>query len=452
MFEALRIAFPLVSGIVLGIGVLWMQAPFFVLARRSVGLLDTLISDLDEDDKFAAVNAATNKTILSLLKTLALLAVVLGVTAWTYWYLPGMFLLDTLGEGWKFGVFTIGTVLPFLYPRKSKSAYGAMAQLFHHLILDHYHLGKALLKRQIKGVENPVNENGTSAVLVTGLARAGTTALTRTLTERGPFTSLDYSNMPVLMAPRLWAKFYKPSKKETQERAHGDGIKVGLASVEALEEYFFKAITSDRYITEQGLIAHELSAEENDLYRRYFKSLCGPDHVYLAKNNNALLRLPSLLKQNPDMKVFVMIREPLQHAYSLMKQHQKFTKEQQEDPFILDYMNWLGHHEFGLGQKPFVFDGHSLEEQDRNSLNYWLERWVQYYTELQKIEGVEVIAYESFLAAPDQVVERIATSTGIAVNADGIARFEKKLDTTLPEHSTELAHKAAAIYAALTRS
>ena len=448
MFEALRIAFPLVSGIVLGIGVLWMQAPFFVLARRSVGLLDILISDLDEDDKFAAVNAATNKTILSLLKTLSLLAVVLGATAWTYWYLPGMFWLDTLGEGWKFGVFTIGTVLPFLYPRKSKSAYGVMAQLFHHLILDHYHLGKALLKRQIKGVENAVNEQGTSAVLVTGLARAGTTALTRTLTERGPFSSLNYSNMPVLMAPRLWAKFYKPSKKETQERAHGDGIKVGLASVEALEEYFFKAITSDRYITEKGLIAHELSAEENDLYRRYFKSLCGPDHVYLAKNNNALLRLPSLLKQNPDMKVFVMIREPLQHAYSLMKQHQKFTMEQQEDPFILDYMNWLGHHEFGLGQKPFVFDGHSLEEQDRNALNYWLERWVQYYTELQKIEGVEVIAYESFLAAPDHVVERIAKVSGLSLNASGVERFEK-LDTKVPEHSDALAAQASKIYMTL---
>lgn len=452
MFEALRIAFPLISGIVLGIGVLWLQAPFFVLARRSVGLLDILISDLDEDDKFAAVNAATNKTILSLLKTLALLALVLGATAWTYWYLPGMFWLDTLGEGWKFGVFTVGTVLPFLYPRKSKSAYGAMAQLFHHLILDHYHLGKALLKRQIKGVENPVNENRTSAVLVTGLARAGTTALTRTLTERGPFSSLDYSNMPVLLAPRLWARFYRPSKKETQERAHGDGIKVGLASVEALEEYFFKAITGDRYIDEEGLMPHELGTDENDLYRRYFKSLCGPDQVYLAKNNNALLRLPSLLKQNPDIKVFVMIREPLQHAYSLMKQHQKFTKEQQEDPFILEYMNWLGHHEFGLGQKPFVFEGQPLEEQDRNSLNYWLERWVQYYFELQKIEGVTVIPYGDFLTAPDRIVERIARSTGIAVNADGIARFEKKSDTTLPEHSTELAHKAAAIYSALTRS
>jgi hypothetical protein len=254
--------------------------------------------------------------------------------------------------------------------------------------------------------------------------------------------------MPVLLAPRLWARFYRPSKKETQERAHGDGIKVGLASVEALEEYFFKVITGDRYIDEEGLMPHELGTDENDLYRRYFKSLCGPDQVYLAKNNNALLRLPSLLKQNPDIKVFVMIREPLQHAYSLMKQHQKFTKEQQEEPFILDYMNWLGHHEFGLGQKPFVFDGHSLEEQDRNALNYWLERWVQYYTELQKIEGVEVIAYESFLAAPDQVVERIAKVSGLSLNASGVERFEK-LDTKVPEHSDALAAQASKLYMTL---
>ncbi|MGB1570883.1 MAG: hypothetical protein ACPG89_07375, partial [Schleiferiaceae bacterium] len=123
-------------------GVLWMQAPFFVLARRSVGLLDILISDLEEDDKFAAVNKATNATVVALGKTLAFLAVVLGASAWTYWYWwPQLLWLDTLSTNWKFGVFTAGTVLPFLYPRKKKSAYGAMAQLFHHLILDHYHIG-----------------------------------------------------------------------------------------------------------------------------------------------------------------------------------------------------------------------------------------------------------------------------------------------------------------------
>jgi hypothetical protein len=424
MFEALLIAFPLISGIILGMGVLWLQAPFFVLARRSVGLLDILISDLEEDDKFAAVNKATNATVVALGKTLAFLAVVLGATAWTYWYWPGMFWLDTLSAGWKFGVFTVGTVLPFLYPRKKKSAYGAMAQLFHHLILDHYHIGKALLRRQIKGVEHPVANDAVSAVLVTGLARAGTTALTRTLSERGPFRSLDYSNMPVLLAPRLWAKFYRPSRKEQQERAHGDGIKVGLASVEALEEYFFKVVTGDRFVKKDRLVRHELSAEENEQYRRYFKSLCKDGEVYLAKNNNAVLRLPSLLAQNPDMKVFVLVREPLEHAYSLYKQHLKFSKEQAEDPFVLTYMNWLGHHEFGQGQLPFDL-GALGDERDREKLDFWLERWVEYYSYAQGLGGVEFIRYEEFLTRPSQVVERIAKATGMTINAENIPVFEK---------------------------
>ena len=424
MFEALRIAFPLISGVILGIGVLWMQAPFFVLARRSVGLLDILISDLEEDDKFAAVNKATKTTVVALGKTLAFLAVVLVATGCTYWYLPGMFWADTLSTGWKFGVFTAGTVLPFFYPSKQKSTYGAMAQLFHHLILDHYHIGQALLNRQIKGVKHPVEDGAVSAVLVTGLARAGTTALVRTLSERGPFRSLDYSNMPVLLAPRLWAKFYRASRKEQQERAHGDGIKVGLASVEALEEYFFKVVTGDRFLKKDRLVRHELSTEENEQYRKYFKSLCNPGEVYLAKNNNAVLRLPSLLAQNPDMKVFVLVREPLEHAYSLYKQHLKFSEEQSEDPFVLTYMNWLGHHEFGQGQLPFDL-GVVGAGRDREKLDFWLERWVEYYSYAQGLGGVEFIRYEEFLARPSQVVERIAKATGININAEDIPVFEK---------------------------
>lgn len=424
MFEALRIAFPLISGVILGIGVLWMQAPFFVLARRSAGLLDILISDLEEDDKFAAVNKATKATVVALGKTLAFLAVVLVATGCTYWYLPGMFWADTLSTGWKFGVFTAGTVLPFFYPRKQKSTYGAMAQLFHHLILDHYHIGQALLNRQIKGVKHPVEDGAVSAVLVTGLARAGTTALVRTLSERGPFRSLDYSNMPVLLAPRLWAKFYRASRKEQQERAHGDGIKVGLASVEALEEYFFKVVTGDRFLKKDRLVRHELSTEENEQYRKYFKSLCKPGEVYLAKNNNAVLRLPSLLAQNPDMKVFVLVREPLEHAYSLYKQHLKFSEEQSEDPFVLTYMNWLGHHEFGQGQLPFDL-GVVGAGRDREKLDFWLERWVEYYSYAQGLGGVEFIRYEEFLARPSQVVERIAKATGININAEDIPVFEK---------------------------
>jgi len=281
--------------------------------------------------------------------------------------------------------------------------------------------------------------------LITGLARAGTTALTRALTDRGPFASLDYSNMPVLLAPRLWSKFYKPKKKEDKERAHGDGIKVGLASVEALEEYFFKVTTNDRFISDTGLHLHEISAEENDLYRRYTKSLCNVGQVYLAKNNNAVLRLKSMLPLNPDMTVFVLVRDPLQHAFSLMKQHQKFEKEQTADPFILEYMNWLGHHEFGLGQLPFNLSGSAPQQTDRGQLNYWLERWMDYYNYAKTISNIQFIAYEDFVARPKEVLERISTATSITLKTEGVELFEKTA-LNVPVHDAGLAARALEIY------
>ncbi|MDC0376648.1 sulfotransferase [Schleiferiaceae bacterium] len=445
MWTVLFIAFPAFSGILLSIGVLRMKRPFFTLALHSVALLDVLISEQDDDEKFEAVNIQTSKTVKSLLLNLTLLSALIALTFCTYYYLPGHFWADVLPEQQKLFAFGVGTLLPFLYPKKKQSAYSPMAQLFHRLILNHYHLGKALLKRQIKGIEHPVQADQTTAVLITGLARAGTTALTRALTDRGPFASLDYSNMPVLLAPRLWSKFYKPKKKEDKERAHGDGIKVGLASVEALEEYFFKVTTNDRFISDTGLHLHEISAEENDLYRRYTKSLCNVGQVYLAKNNNAVLRLKSMLPLNPDMTVFVLVRDPLQHAFSLMKQHQKFEKEQTGDPFILEYMNWLGHHEFGLGQLPFNLSGSAPQQTDRGQLNYWLERWIDYYNYAKTLSNIQFIAYEDFVARPKEALERISTATGITLKTEGVELFEKTA-LNVPVHDTGLAARALEIY------
>lgn len=41
-------------------------------------------------------------------------------------------------------------------------------------------------------------------VFVCGLARAGTTALTRRLHASGAFASLTYRDMPFVLAPNLW--------------------------------------------------------------------------------------------------------------------------------------------------------------------------------------------------------------------------------------------------------
>ena len=84
MWTVLFIAFPAFSGILLSIGVLRMKRPFFTLALHSVALLDVLISEQDDDEKFEAVNAQTAKTVKSLLLNLALLSALIALTFYTY--------------------------------------------------------------------------------------------------------------------------------------------------------------------------------------------------------------------------------------------------------------------------------------------------------------------------------------------------------------------------------
>ena len=438
-------AAPFLAGLLLALGILWIKSPFFVLAKRSVSLLDLLVSDLDEDAKFEAVNAQVFKTLGSLLhvlgKLLLVILIAVGIASW----LPEIFELPTIGSTTAGVLLGVGSLPPFLIPKKKTSDYSPMAQLFHHLVLDNYHLGRKLLQRQIKGVSSPI-KNTTSRVLITGLARAGTTALTKEVEKRGPFASLDYSNMPLLLAPKLWSKIYKPKREENKERAHGDGVQVGLASVEALEEYFFKVLKDDSYISAEAVEEHSLSEEENMLYRRYADSICKPGEIYLAKNNNAITRLESLLALNPDLTVIVMLRNPLQHAKSLLHQHNKFVKEQEKDPFVLTYMDWLGHHEFGKGQRPFALKGPENNEVQYNidQIEYWIEQWIRYYSRIKDLNEVSLIHYESFVKSPLLTLETIIQVTSIGLNLEDIEQFQKTekpvegLDKELAQNALDL--------------
>ena len=200
-------------GIVLSLGILAIKGLFFRLARRSVALFDSLIADIDEDVKFEQVNAKMGATLRSLGLVVLGASAVLGLTYFLL-YLPEnviwiegwpTFRTSSVAS-WTIPVLGIGSLIPFVLPRKRKTGYSDLSKLFHHLVLDNYHLGRYLLKRQIKGVSHPVppNPNTVNAVIVTGLARAGTTALTRLLAQSPRFATLNYGNMPVLLAPRFW--------------------------------------------------------------------------------------------------------------------------------------------------------------------------------------------------------------------------------------------------------
>lgn len=127
-----------------------------------------------------------------------------------------------------------------------------------------------------------------------------------------------------------------------------------------------------------------------------------PDR-YLSKNNNNILRLPSIHSAFPNAVIIIPFRSPLQHANSLLAQHTRFTERHKNKPFELNYMNWLVHHEFGYNHKRFQFEENATASQDEFSLDYWLEVWLLVYRYLLQHapSGAIFISYERLCDTPD---------------------------------------------------
>tara|TARA_Y100001970_G_scaffold61075_1_gene77900 strand:- start:7306 stop:8280 length:975 start_codon:yes stop_codon:yes gene_type:complete len=205
-------------------------------------------------------------------------------------------------------------------------------------------------------------------VFVMGLARSGTTILLRAIYSSNEFASLSYSDMPFILAPNLWSKLnHKNEHDEEHERAHGDGIRISNESPEAFEEVFWKTFRGE-----------ELKVKFEDyiglILKKYQKER------YLSKNNQNVRRVKKLIKLLPNSRILIPFRSPLQHSYSLLNQHQKFSKMQKADNFIRDYMDWIGHSEFGLSYKPLKTKNIAFD--DPNSINHWLEQWYSVYLDL----------------------------------------------------------------------
>ncbi len=450
----------LTAGLFSGFLLLWSLTkyyhPFFRLAEASVKILNSLLMPEEDDSKVKEVEKNLAKLLAALgifflWILLILLLAALPVGLYTVIYkIP---FSDLELESWQFILsLSIGSLIPFIpLKKKEKLSYSTISKLFHRLILDNYQLGKRLFnyeKKKFGNLENP-KEN---FVLVSGLARAGTTSFMLSFNKVSKFKSLDYSNMPLLMAPNLWRKFYSPKEGTKKERAHGDGIQVGLNSAEALEEYFFKVELEDSFISKDSLVQHEIPKAVLDQYLLYQSFILkSQDEIYLAKNNNLLLRYASLRKLNPHFKVIFMFRDPLSHAYSLLSQHRRYLQSQKEDPFVLEYMNWLGHHEFGLGQKTFSFEGSTEIQGDKNGLDYWLMVWNNYYHYLMsfvKDENLYLVEYSDYCDFPNKILNEIMDGIGIDYVYEGIDSFSNQKEIK-EAYSKEVLESSTLLYKGL---
>ncbi|MGM0504972.1 MAG: sulfotransferase family protein [Bacteroidota bacterium] len=428
---------------------------FFRLAENSVALLDKLLSQTDDDAKIKLIEKS-NKLLIRSISEIILL-VLIAFAAGSVPVAAYIFITNTALQGLDFWSFysilsmSAGATLPFIIPpgKKNTSGYSDLSKLLHRMALNNYNLSEKLFRREKKRLKKFTLKTREDFIIISGLARAGTTSLMNDLSEIDDFISLNYSNMPFLMAPNLWAKIYKPKKENLRERSHKDGIQIGYNSNEALEEYFFKVKANDSFIKQNYLREYELSYDDYNDYLNY-QSLVKNDNgkIYLAKNNNFILRYKSLRSFNDKFLMVVLFRNPLTHAASLKEKHADYSKLQIDDPFILEYMNWLGHHEFGLNQKPFSFNEKILDNsQDKSKIDFWLKNWINYYSYALTINHPNTIFvnYDDYCKHPGETIERIINKVNIAAKLPQYKSFHNPREIR-ENYSMELFEKAMIIY------
>lgn len=281
-------------------------------------------------------------------------------------------------------------------------------------------------------------------LFITGMARAGTTAMLRALNAQPIFATLTFRDLPFLLAPNLWNRIGDRFRNDVPVQARGqeDGILQGLDSAEALEEAFWRVFDGSCYIEKQSLQAYSPSITTLDDYRTYVRLILlrHGGSRYLAKNNNNVLRLPGLLQAFPDAIIVHPFRDPVQHIGSLMHHFTHAVETQSKDPFKLSYMSHLAHYEFGSDHRPFSFPGKLPRGNNTKDPNYWLGHWIdlhsfiidqpegvcrqQYFVDMDKLAscsevadsiicdlvGVKPRPYPKFRTAVNRVVEGLEPS------------------------------------------
>ncbi len=239
--------------------------------------------------------------------------------------------------------------------------YSGIQKFLHDFVLSKKLINKSLFELEKIVYLKDKEIKNQNHIFITSLPRSGTTSLLNFIYSSDYYASLTYKNMPFVLSPNFSKLFYKKNIP-IKERLHGDGINFDLNSPEALDEIFFD--NKEKFIKNELLNYIKLILISENKNR------------YLSKNNLNYKRINLINSIIPNSLFLITIREPIQHANSMLNQHFHFCKLQKENDFIRRYMNYLGHKEFGLNH---ISWNKSLDYKDLNNINYWIEQWCLFY-------------------------------------------------------------------------
>jgi hypothetical protein len=87
---------------------------------------------------------------------------------------------------------------------------------------------------------------------------------------------------------------------------------------------------------------------------------------------------------------------------------------QKADPFVLQYMSGIGHHEFGLDLRPIDFQGWLSSAEAPGGLSFWLQYWTAAYRAvLQTPTESYLFAFDDLAGSPEDVLPRLADAVDV---------------------------------------
>ena len=248
-------------------------------------------------------------------------------------------------------------------------------------------------------------------IFITSLPRAGTTIILESLCRLPSLATHTYRDMPFILTPVLWHKLAKVFYRKGiyRERAHGDGLSISEDSPEAFEEVLWKKYFSEKY-TDYTLELwpvkyHDGTDKEFFIcFHEHMKKIIflrQPNNIingrYISKNNANISRVGFLKSLFPEAHIMIPLRNPIEHAISLWRQHINFMGQHVSDDFTRRYMEDIGHYEFGVLHRTLRFPNfvsltHNLEP---TTLDYWLGYWISAFEYLSEQLDISILHYET---------------------------------------------------------
>ena len=247
-------------------------------------------------------------------------------------------------------------------------------------------------------------------LFISGMPRSGTTFLTHLFNSSDEFSAFKYKDLPFYSIPIFWNYFNKifyGNKKKTQ-RIHGDNLFIDKFSPDAFEELIWKNNIPN--YNEKGYWQYIDKTYSNEIHKSLELFIKKTIYInkkkkYLSKNNNNIFRIKYLLSKFPRSKIILLLRNPIDTAFSLTKVHFKFLKFHKKNNEFSEELKLLGHEEFGHNRKLFELDITNkkiLFKDNNNQIKLYIKKCLELnsfilknYIEEIKQEKIFIVDFDS---------------------------------------------------------